>query len=59
MAQISAEAAVHGINFSFVVATWMTLAALILAFFIRKVRPQEDAPAPRTEPGAASPAVEH
>lgn len=44
MAQVSAEAMVHGINYSFIVATWMTLAALLLAFFIRKVKPQEDAP---------------
>jgi len=67
MAQLTAEAAVHGINYSFVVATWMTLAALALAFFIRKVRPQEDAPASPVqardaetgaEPGAAARAAD-
>jgi len=44
MAQVTTEAAVHGINYSFVVATWMTVAALLLAFFIKKVKPEEDAP---------------
>ncbi|WP_168120049.1 DHA2 family efflux MFS transporter permease subunit [Paenibacillus sp. HB172176] len=43
MQEITTLATVHGINFSFVVATWMTLAALVLAFFIRRVAPAEDA----------------
>jgi len=53
MAGVTAEAAVHGINYSFVVATWMTVAALALAFFIKRVSPQEDAPAPASAPASA------
>ncbi|EPD81982.1 MULTISPECIES: DHA2 family efflux MFS transporter permease subunit [Paenibacillus] len=39
MAEIAQQSAVYGINHSFVVATWMTVAALVMAFFIRKVKP--------------------
>ncbi|TLS53695.1 DHA2 family efflux MFS transporter permease subunit [Paenibacillus antri] len=42
MAGVTAQAAVHGIDYAFVVATWMTVAALALAFFIKKVKPQEE-----------------
>lgn len=34
---ITREATLYGINYSFVISTWMTVAALALAFFIRKV----------------------
>ena len=37
------QATIYGINHSFVVATWLTVAALVLAFFIRKASPREDA----------------
>jgi EmrB/QacA subfamily drug resistance transporter len=40
MQQISMQATVDGINYSFIVATWMTVAALVLAFFIRKTSPK-------------------
>ncbi|RKP58035.1 DHA2 family efflux MFS transporter permease subunit [Cohnella endophytica] len=32
------EGTIYGINHAFVIATWMTVAALVLAFFIRKVK---------------------
>ncbi|MWJ33760.1 MULTISPECIES: DHA2 family efflux MFS transporter permease subunit [Saccharibacillus] len=37
MATVTREATVQGINHSFVVATWMTAAAFVLAFFIKRV----------------------
>ncbi|NBD27085.1 MDR family MFS transporter [Paenibacillus glycinis] len=43
MGEIMQQATIYGINHSFVVATWLTVAALVLAFFIRKVSPREDA----------------
>ncbi|WP_274651299.1 DHA2 family efflux MFS transporter permease subunit [Paenibacillus humicola] len=43
MGEVTQQATIYGINQSFVVATWVTVAALVLAFFIRKVKPQEDA----------------
>ncbi|AZN43159.1 DHA2 family efflux MFS transporter permease subunit [Paenibacillus albus] len=42
LADISQQATIYGINQSFVVATWLTVAALVLSFFIRKVRPAEE-----------------
>ncbi|WP_238322870.1 DHA2 family efflux MFS transporter permease subunit [Gorillibacterium massiliense] len=42
MADISAQATIFGINHSFVVATWLTVAALVLAFFIKRVVPHEE-----------------
>lgn len=42
MAQIGKEATLYGIQHAFVVATWITLAALVLAFFIRKVKPHHE-----------------
>ncbi|NOU66878.1 DHA2 family efflux MFS transporter permease subunit [Paenibacillus sp. LMG 31461] len=42
MADVTHHATVYGINFSFEIATWMTLAALVLAFFIRKTTPAEE-----------------
>ena len=47
--QIEMLSTTYGINQAFLVATWMTVAALVLAFFIRKVKPQEtpqQAPSP-------------
>ncbi|GFN31731.1 DHA2 family efflux MFS transporter permease subunit [Paenibacillus xylaniclasticus] len=49
MAGVIQEATIYGINQSFIVATWMTVAALVLAFFIRKVKPHEE-PAPQVQP---------
>jgi len=40
--QIKALSTTYGINQAFLVATWMTVAALVLAFFIKKVRPAEE-----------------
>lgn len=42
MQQIGLESTVYGINFSFEVAMWMCLAAMVLALFIRKTTPQAD-----------------
>lgn len=42
MADVTHHATVFGINYSFEIATWMTLAALVLAFFIRKTSPAEE-----------------
>ncbi|RIE02733.1 DHA2 family efflux MFS transporter permease subunit [Cohnella faecalis] len=42
MAEIAQQATVYGINHAFVVATWMTVGALVLAFFIKKTKPQEE-----------------
>mgnify|MGYP001174235870 CR=1 FL=1 len=53
--EISLQATVYGIDFAFEVATWMTVAALVLAFFIRKTTPQRE-PAPAKKPVAAEPA---
>jgi len=53
--EISLQATVYGIDFAFEVATWMTVAALVLAFFIRKTTPQGE-PAPAKKPVAAEPA---
>lgn len=42
MGPIVQEATTYGINHSFIVAMWMTIAALALAFFIKKVKPAEE-----------------
>ncbi|MCD9026536.1 DHA2 family efflux MFS transporter permease subunit [Cohnella silvisoli] len=36
------EGTIYGINHAFVIATWITVAALALAFFIRKVKVQSE-----------------
>ncbi|AHV95520.1 DHA2 family efflux MFS transporter permease subunit [Paenibacillus sabinae] len=41
-AKFSQEAMIHGITHAFVIATWVTVAGLALAFFIRKTSPQPD-----------------
>jgi len=48
MASVIQEATIYGINHSFIVATWMSVAALVLAFFIRKVKPHEE-PTPQMQ----------
>jgi EmrB/QacA subfamily drug resistance transporter len=55
MHEIGLQATVYGIDFAFEVATWMTVVALVLAFFIRKTTPQRE-PAPAKKPVAAEPA---
>ncbi|RAP73439.1 DHA2 family efflux MFS transporter permease subunit [Paenibacillus montanisoli] len=52
MAEVTQTAMIYGINHSFVVATWLSVAALVLAFFIRKVKPHEE-PAAAPAPAAA------
>lgn len=54
MLSVTQQAMVHGINFSFVVATWMVVVSLILAFFIKKVKPAED----KTRSTSAAPSGE-
>lgn len=36
------QGTIYGINHAFAIATWMTVAALALAFFIRKVKPHSE-----------------
>lgn len=55
MAAIKMQATVYGINHAFVVATWMTVAALVLSFFIRKVKPHSEQ-TPRVQEAQAAPA---
>ncbi|OWR29465.1 MFS transporter [Saccharibacillus sp. O23] len=43
------EAMVQGINHSFVIATWMTAAAFVLAFFIKRVIVKREAPAHKVQ----------
>lgn len=42
MAEVTQAATIYGINHSFVIATWLSVVVLVLAFFIRKVKPHED-----------------
>ncbi|PWV95204.1 EmrB/QacA subfamily drug resistance transporter [Paenibacillus cellulosilyticus] len=42
MLPLQAQAMIEGINHAFVVATWFAVAALVLAFFIKKVKPHEE-----------------
>ena len=42
--EIIRQATVYGIDYAFEVATWMTAAAMVLAFFIRKTKPHAEAP---------------
>lgn len=42
MADIVQQATVFGINHAFQIATWMSAAALVLAFFIRRTKPHEE-----------------
>jgi len=44
MMEIMRQATVYGIDYAFEVATWMTAAAVVMAFFIRKTKPQADTP---------------
>ncbi len=56
MGEIGRLATVYGIDFSFEVATWMTVAALVLAFFIRKTKPHDDAVKAQKTVASANPA---
>lgn len=47
MGEIMQQATVNGINYSFVISMWMTVGALALAFFIRKVKPHEEVSVPK------------
>jgi len=42
MFKLSQEAEINGITHAFTVATWITVIALVLAFFIQKTSPQPD-----------------
>jgi hypothetical protein len=55
MQEIVQQATVYGIDFAFEVATWMTAAALVMAFFIRKTKPHRESPSVM-EKSAAKPA---
>ncbi|GFZ97167.1 MFS transporter [Paenibacillus marchantiophytorum] len=53
MAEISQAATIYGINHSFVIATWLSVVALVLAFFIRKVQPHDESVEAVPAPSAA------
>ncbi|WP_145138025.1 DHA2 family efflux MFS transporter permease subunit [Paenibacillus sp. Y412MC10] len=42
MAKLTADSMVHGINYAFIVATWLSVAALVLAFFIKRTKPHTE-----------------
>ncbi len=42
MLEVTQQGTIYGINHSFAISTWMTVAALVLAFFIRKVKPHQE-----------------
>ncbi|GGG10163.1 multidrug transporter [Paenibacillus albidus] len=42
MLHLTKEATINGINHAFVVATWVTVIALVLSFFIKKTSPEPD-----------------
>ncbi|WP_274361710.1 DHA2 family efflux MFS transporter permease subunit [Paenibacillus thermotolerans] len=50
MLEITQQATVYGINHAFEVAMWMTVAALVLAFFIRRVKPHQEKVTVKQEP---------
>lgn len=54
MQTVSMQAMVEGINHSFVVATWMTAAAFVLAFFIKRVAVDGKKKVPHAVPTTAS-----
>ncbi|WP_308637210.1 DHA2 family efflux MFS transporter permease subunit [Paenibacillus silvisoli] len=54
MAEVTQTAMIYGINHSFIVATWLSVTALVLAFFIRKVKPHEEPAANAPAPAAAT-----
>ena len=58
LALIGQEATIYGINFAFEVSTWMTVAALLLAFFIRKTKPHGESK-PAKEAVSVKPAYKH
>jgi len=42
MLEVTQQGTIYGINHSFAISTWMTVVALVLAFFIRKVKPHQE-----------------
>ncbi|WP_379127636.1 DHA2 family efflux MFS transporter permease subunit [Paenibacillus sp. sgz500958] len=50
MLHLQQEATISGITHAFTVATWVTVAALVLSFFIQKTSPQPDFLKPEQEP---------
>ncbi|MGG1880476.1 DHA2 family efflux MFS transporter permease subunit [Paenibacillus cisolokensis] len=54
MLQVAHESTIYGINYAFVIATWITVVSLLLAFFIKKTTPAEE---PRTAGNTEAPAA--
>ncbi|MHA2856633.1 DHA2 family efflux MFS transporter permease subunit [Paenibacillus lautus] len=48
------EATIYGINYAFVIATWISVVSLILAFFIKKTKPAEEPKAAGSREAAAT-----
>lgn len=42
MLKLTQEATISGVTHAFAVATWITVIALVLAFFIKKTSPEPD-----------------
>lgn len=53
MADIMKEAMLHGINFSFKVSVFIALVALVLTFFIKRVKPEKDEKEPLLKQSAS------
>lgn len=52
--RLSHESTIYGINYAFVIATWIAVASLILAFFIKKTKPAEEPPPSGTKEAATT-----
>ena len=48
------EATIYGINYAFVIATWISVASFILAFFIKKTKPAEEPKTSENQEAAAT-----
>lgn len=48
--QVLQDASIHGINFAFIIATLLTVVALVLAFFIKRTLPKESKAVPSVKP---------
>lgn len=54
MVKVAHESTIYGINYAFVIATWVTVVSLLLAFFIKKTKPAQE---PKTSENSEAPAA--
>lgn len=52
--KVGHEATIHGINYAFVIATWIAAVSFVLAFFIKRTQPQEEAGSVDNQEAAAT-----